>query len=833
MQIKAIRKIASIFTTLISFLILVQCTLPPNILSGINAGKTAIPPVEFSPTGDSETTETKVEIQFFVEIPEISSSQKIYLDILDEVTGLALNSKRFPMEMVDERHYEVNIPFNPGTLIKYRFARDGTPIAVEHNAFGAQVRYRMYYVTNPGEVRDIIAAWNDTPYNGETGRVQGKVADISNNPLQDILISAGGVNAISTTDGNFLLEGLPPGTHNLVAYSIDGRYTPYQQGALIAGNSTTPAPLQLPPTHNINVTFVLTPPENSTDGLPVRLIGNIYSLGNTFANLQGGTSVIASRAPLMTSLPDGRYTITLSLPSGLDLRYKYTLGDGFWNTEHRSDGSFRLRQLIVPENDILIEDQIDSWVVKGFNPIWFEVEVPESTPATDTISIQFNPYTWTEPIPMWRTGKTQWTFALQSPLHLLSNISYRYCRNEQCGIADPAVVVGSLDSFEFSTQDPPTVINDTILHWAWMNLEEEQVKIVGKDVNPRGENFIAGIELLEYYNPNWQSYFPKTFKTIKELGANWVFLTPTWHFSSINPPVLEIIPGIDPFWMDIEQMTHYAKDNELNIALFPHTGITHDMHDWWSIADRDSGWWQTWFDRYRIFLLTYADFAEQNQIDTLVIGEPGLLAALTDGTLPDGSPSNVFNDAEEKWLSIIQEVRSRYSGDLTLAIQDSINLTTYGELINQFDQYYVQISSPLQNEDSDQVDLYASVEEIISAAALPLWESNNKPVIIGIKYPSTPGALTGCIPFEKECNTFEILDQPVLTPINVPIDLDIQMDIYEAFVSIINEKEWVSGFVSQGYFPPVELQDLSSSIHGKQASAILWYWYPRFLLPKE
>ncbi len=125
------------------------------------------------------------------------------------------------------------------------------------------------------------------------------------------MIACRGVISLSSSDGSFLLEGLPAGTHNLVAYSINGKYVPFQQGALVAANSTTPAPLQLPPTHDVNITFVLSVPEEGIKDIPIKIIGNIYSLGNTFANLQGGGSVLASRAPSLTLLPDGRYAITL------------------------------------------------------------------------------------------------------------------------------------------------------------------------------------------------------------------------------------------------------------------------------------------------------------------------------------------------------------------------------------------------------------------------------------------------------------------------------------------------------------------------------------------
>ncbi len=127
--------------------------------------------------------------------------------------------------------------------------------------------------------------------------------------------------------------------------------------------------------------------------------------------------------------------------------------------------------------------------------------------------------------------------------------------------------------------------------------------------------------------------------------------------------------------------------------------------------------------------------------------------------------------------------------------------------------------------------LYQSVADVIDQNILPLWETHQKPVILGIDYPSVEGASQGCIVTGEECLEFHVLDQPFINPINVALDLDIQMNIYEAFVSEINVREWIEGFVSQSYYPPLELQDLSSSIRAIRFG-ILWYWY-EFHLPGE
>lgn len=73
--------------------------------------------------------------------------------------------------------------------------------------------------------------------------------------------------------------------------------------------------------------------------------------------------------------------------------------------------------------------------------------------------------------------------------------------------------------------------------------------------------------------------------------------------------------------------------------------------------------------------------------------------------------------------------------------------------------------------------------------------------------------------------------QAALQPGNpqAAVNLQAQADIYQALMSAVNERPWVGGVVSRGYFPPAVLHDASASVHGKPAADVLWYWYGRFL----
>jgi hypothetical protein len=159
---------------------------------------------------------------------------------------------------------------------------------------------------------------------------------------------------------------------------------------------------------------------------------------------------------------DGSYSITLSLPVGLDLHYKYSLGDGFWNAERKQDGSLRTRQLVIPDHDVTVNDTITTWLVGDEDPLTVRVTVPQTTPTTDTISLQINPYVWMEPLPMWALGNNEWLLTIYNPVDILMNATYRYCRNDQCDISQ-----GILSSTNTTTATitSANAITDQILIW--------------------------------------------------------------------------------------------------------------------------------------------------------------------------------------------------------------------------------------------------------------------------------------------------------------------------------------------------------------------------------
>jgi hypothetical protein len=377
------------------------------------------------------------------------SGEALLFTIVDDVTGLDFNRQLFEMNSSGENSSSVTISVPVGTIVKYRYMRVGADGNVDEiDANGEGISYRAYLVDGPGHIaHDMIAAWADLPLTFEAGQISGTITDsATGSPLADIVVVAAGQQTRTSDSGQFLIPGLPQGLHNILIMSLSGNHLPFQQGALVASESDTPANIALAPNLMANVTFTFTPPSEHTANTPVFITGNLTAF---------------EHQPLMIAQADGSYSLTLQLPTGVDIRYKYTLGDGFWNAEHKGDGNFELRQLVISPGttSLQVNDSIQSWSAGSSAPIWFDLTSPDNG---SLVYIQFKLIDWTTPLPMWPLGGGRWAYKLYSPTNFASALEYRYCLDAECAILEgspgqPRSVAGNKDELQ--------TIEDVIDSW--------------------------------------------------------------------------------------------------------------------------------------------------------------------------------------------------------------------------------------------------------------------------------------------------------------------------------------------------------------------------------
>ena len=816
-------------------------------------------PAKPAPTSSAATPAPSLPetlVEFLVETPaDTPGKEKVYLTIVDEVSGLAFNTERHPMKPRGKsengrRQYTLTLPLKIGAVITYRYERgaEEAPV-IEHNPDGRPVRNRLFYVQSQAKVTDIVSRWTDSQFNEPAGRIVGQVREQNTGiPLPDMLATAGGVQTLTRADGSFILDNLPAGTHTLVIYARDGAFKTFQQGALVASGATTPAPIQVTRAAQVKVLFIATLPKDTPPLVPVRMAGNLIQMGNTFANLAGGVSGQAERMPVMNPLPDGRYALTLTLPAGADLRYKYTLGDGYWNAELTADGKGNLRQLIVPSSNAVYEESVATWTTPGFEPVSFDLIVPPETPSTDTISLQFNPlFGWMEPLPMWKLGINRWGYLLFNPLNLPDGLRYRFCRNGQCGSADDVRTAGvNNPGFQVKTGRKPVKVQDFVPAWYWFDAVTQPGVGELTEVWPRSPSFVAGIELEAVPHPVWVELTRKNIGEIKAMSANWVILPATWTVTSQSPPNFEATPGNDLTSHETIELLREFQKQGLQTALFPSPRFPTSASEWWLETRRDEAWWQAWFDRCRAFYVHFAELATAGGAQALIIGGDWVAPALPEGLFEDGSPSGAPADAAQRWQNLIREVRSRFSGTLIWALPYD-QLDQQPMFIDMADMVYLLWSEPLANPgDPSPAGLKAHAEALLDHEVWPNLLLYERPVILGLNYPSISGVLSGCPALPDSANPGGCLDLetnqsvqslalqhfrllPESESPSAARNTDEQALAYAALLAAVNDRDWISGFVSRGFYTPAALLDKSASIHGKPAAGIVNYWFSGFL----
>jgi hypothetical protein len=449
------------------------------------------------------------------------------------------------------------------------------------------------------------------------------------------------------------------------------------------------------------------------------------------------------------------------------------------------------------------------------------------------IYIQFNPYGWTPPIPMWNMGNNRWAYKLYGPLNIIGSFGYRYCRNDQCDSADDLQSVGpGAAGRKVAPTLVPQDIVDTVNEWAWA-LKVGSPTLVATTIPSRGTGFFAGIEFQSYYDPGTSAFITPALQNAQALGSNWIVYTPSWTYTRNNPLIFTAQPGKDPFWLDTVTAVSQARAMNLNVAIFPQPRFSVSANDFWKSAPRDAGWWDSWFNLYRAFITHHADLATQSGSQALIIGGDWIAPALPSGTLADKTPSGVPADAEARWKNIIAEVRQHFRGNVIFALPyDNNVLTPPITIMRDADAVYLLWSVRLSGTVTapSKTEMIAEAGKLLDENIAPIQTQVGKPFIIAAAYPSATYSATGCIPNPGGgCFDWTVFNRPNADLNIANIELQQQVDVYDALLNAINLRSWVSGFVSRGYYAPVALQDKSASIHGKPTSDLLWYWFPRLL----
>jgi hypothetical protein len=807
-----VRRMVQLASSIGLILILSGCSLP-LVLSG----------------ADGSVKVAQVVVMAQIPAP-LAAGESLELAIVDEVTGLPYNQERHSMDQMADGNYGAVIVVRPGSMLTFVFHKvkpEGVRVQ-EAGMDGQPIRYRMHLVEEPEIFTETIAGWTDAlPERGQAGYIAGTVLDNDlGRPLQDILVTAGGVQTVTDGSGSFTLFPVTPGEHTLVAYSMSGTYQPAQYPAVVAAGKPTVAAVEMNPNAFREVTFRLQAPEDTITGAPVRIAGNLSQLGNTFTDLGAGMSGDPRQMPVMTPEGGGLFTLTMTLPAGTDIRYKYTLGDGFWNAEHGLDQDFITHQLIIPAEggSVQVEDQVASWQSSQTAPIWFEVTVPATTPEDEAIGIQFSVAEWMPALPMFKVRENTWAFPLLSPHNFSGEIPYRYCRNSPCTGIYQAGIEALDTSRSTTTQFSSTkLIKDTVIGWAFLMAETGETLSFGQ-LPQREDSFIAGVGLTPYYTPAWKSYFTSLVHN-RFSSFNHLMMSPALQAANPGEPaIFQASLESTPRWQTLTEEIKTARAQGLSVSLYPQVLFSTTPLDWWaSLPTSEEVTWKRWFEAYQQMVFQSADLGTQAGADTLVLGGDWLSPALPVGGNAEfySQPGNI----EALWQETITGVRERFSGQIAwmTTLETAADPPSFLYSVDVIYLFWdLPVLTPIEGEEPP-----PTISETLDEIVGPLAEELDKPVVIVLAIPSLQGYGQSCIPSPNDagaCIDVSALKQGPSIENPAASDIRFQAEYYHEFLTAAAERAWIDGVISTGYFPTLALHDASASIHGKPAEEIFESW---------
>lgn len=774
------------------------------------------------PPGPTNTPAPSALVNFRVRAPaNMPAGAGVAVQILDPIAG---GYTLVPLTLADDGLWTGSAAATLGRVLRYRYARTGAGGPVEVTPLGKPVSYRLFVAAPNATALDSVAGWGDAPYAGDQGALVGVIRN-SNTGLGvlGVIVSAGGQLTLTAADGSYALYNIPAGEQRVTVMAPDGSLRATQASVTVPPSQVAPLDLAAPDPNAVQVTFVVQPPAGTDPGAGLRLVGELAQLGDTFVPAAHGASVLAARAPAMAPLGDGRYAAIVELYEGAVVRYAYTLGDGYWNSELDSGGGRRTREYVVPFGNAIVQDTVASWHVGPSAPVAFEVTTPAATPANDVVTLQFHTTDWLPPVPMWRTGLNTWRFVLNAPEDFAGSLLYRYCRNYACGAADEAGVSGAL-SRAFTPTILPQVLKDTVSAWRWQSPAAPITLTLPAPAPHAG--FTAGLALAEGWLPDAQPAYAEMLRSAQATAANTLTVFRRSLLRNASPPIIADDLALTMPPAELKTLVGQAHAAGLRVALHPVTCAytPYGACEYWSGAAFTPDFWSAWFATYERHLLTQAELAARAGAEVLVVGDFKLRPAFPGE--PEAPP-----DAEARWRALLAKVRQRYGGQLAFELLmgqsvwpnppafldsvDVIRLAWWAALAAD--------NAPTAN------DLITNAGGLLDTQLFPLQQRFGKYLLIGLHYYAADGAATQCLPRpDGQCHAFWDFNPEAPDLPRYGLDLAEQATVYNAVLAAVYARPWVGGVEAAGYNPRVALQDKSLSVRGKPAEAVLAAWFLRF-----
>ncbi len=300
----------------------------------------------------------------------------------------------------------------------------------------------------------------------------------------------------------------------------------------------------------------------------------------------------------------------------------------------------------------------------------------------------------------------------------------------------------------------------------------------------------------------------------RDLGIEWLALTPFGWMENHSTPSVRLNRRAR-LWGESDQglrtTARQARALGFQLMLKPHLWLTRPVASGWiGVIDFDTEEeWQKWEADYRTFILHYAELAQSEDMAILCIAT---------------ELSNPVRSRPRFWKSLIEEIRTVYSGKLTYAAnwyQDYDVVDIWPNL----DYIGVNAYFPLTDRHGP------SISEIMTGwiphieRISRLSEEHGKPVLFTeVGYKNTPGSTIR--PWEWPPRRRRGIAEP--PPDDHRVDQDEQVNAYEALFRSVGRLPWFRGMFIWKWYPDssrIAEDRIEFSPQNKEAEQVLKRWY--------
>lgn len=282
----------------------------------------------------------------------------------------------------------------------------------------------------------------------------------------------------------------------------------------------------------------------------------------------------------------------------------------------------------------------------------------------------------------------------------------------------------------------------------------------------------------------------QSFQEIRDLGATWVQLTPTWwQLDRYTSDIIRASGTVSD--TGLERAIKLAHQHGLKVFLKPHVDLPHQLGDSRNnIRPNDRA---AWFNSYTAFITHYAEMAQQLGVEQFAVATE--LTGVTDD--------------RPAWLQIIQAVRDRYQGPLVYAAGDNWLTVPFWDAV---DLIGIDAYLPLGRVPTTDVQALKGAWEAVLDEAAGLSARYGKRILFTeAGYTSQLGTIT---------------DPSNWRVSRIPSQAE-QAAAYEALLSTFSNQPWWAGVYWWLWMtaPETVAAPLDFSPKGKAAEAVIRRWW--------